>query len=110
MQEENKKLAPGRHGSWKSFIFASICTLPLAIFTFLHLIAANYGMTTLLDNLKFCAAFFAPVFPVAALLSLISSVFAMKQHPKMFPILILYALIAIGHLLTWALILYFGDI
>ena len=84
--------------------------LPLATFTLLHLIAANYGMMTLLDNLKFTAAFLAPVFPIVALLALISAGFALKQHPKMWPILTLYALIAIGHIFTWLLILCVGDI
>jgi uncharacterized membrane protein len=110
MQEENKNSTPGKNGSWMSFIFASICALPLAAFTFLHLIAMNYGMLTLLDNLRFCAAFFAPVFPIAALLALISSGFDLKQHPKMFPILTLYALVAIGHILAWVLILYWGNL
>jgi hypothetical protein len=110
MQEENKSLKSGISGRWKSFIFASLCTLPLATFTFLHLIAANYGILTLLDDLRFCAAFFSPCFPIAGLLALISSGFALKQHPKMAPILILYALIAIGHILTWILILSLGDL
>jgi hypothetical protein len=105
MQEENKNSASGRRGSWKSFIFASLCILPLATFTFLHLTATSQ---TLLDNLKFTAAFLAPVFPIVALLALISAGFALKQHPKMWPILTLYALVAIGHILTWILIFYFG--
>jgi hypothetical protein len=107
MQEENSTL--GKNGSWRSFIFASICTLPLATFTFLRLMAENYGMLTLLDDLRFCAEFFSPLFPIVALLVLISVGFALKQHPKMFPILTLYTLIAVGHILTWFLILYIGD-
>jgi len=106
MQEENKNSTPGKNGSWLSFIFASVCTLPLAAFTLLHFMATSQA---LLDNLRFSAAFFAPVFPIAALLALISSGFALKQHPKMFPILTLYALVAIGHILAWVLILYSGD-
>jgi hypothetical protein len=106
MQEENKNSASGRRGNWKSFIFASLCILPLAAFTLLHLMATS---PVLLDDLRFTAAFFAPVFPIAALLALISSGFALKQHPKMFPILTLYALVAIGHILAWVLILYSGD-
>src|ERR1700722_14239914 len=105
MQEENKNLAPGKNGSWMSFIFASFCTLPLAAFTLLHFMATSQA---LLDKLRFSAAFFAPVFPIAALLVLISSGFALKQHPKIWPILSLYALVAIGHILQWVLIFCFG--
>jgi hypothetical protein len=105
MQEDNKQATTGGHGSWKSFIYASVCVLPLAGFTLLHLLAASQ---VLMDNLKFSAAFFAPVFPVAALLGLIFSGFALKQHPRMFPILTVYALVAIGHLLQWVLIVFFG--
>jgi hypothetical protein len=103
MQEENKNSTPGKNGSWISFIFASICTLPLAAFTLLHLIAAIYGMLTILDNLRFCAAFFSPCFPIAALLGLISIGFALKQHPRMWPILLLYVVISLGHLLWWVI-------
>jgi hypothetical protein len=101
MQEKNKDSTPGKNGSWTSFIFASLCTLPFTVFSLMHLIATSFNMPMLLASLRFYAVIFPLFFAIAALLGLISIGFAIKQQPQMLPILMLYAIIIIGDVLSW---------
>lgn len=101
MQEENKNSTSSEKGSWVSFIFASLCTLPFAVFSFLHLIATNFNMPMLLAFLRFAALGFSPFFAIAALLGFIFIGFALKQQSKLSLILIAYAAIIIIDIISW---------
>jgi nicotinamide riboside transporter PnuC len=101
MQEENRNSTSGVKGSWLSFILATICTLPFVVFSLLHLMATTFNMPMLLAFLRFAAVGFSPFFAIAALIGLISIGFAMKQQPKFWLLLIVYALIILGDIASW---------
>jgi hypothetical protein len=103
VEEENKSLTTGSNGSWIPFILATLTTAPFAENSILYLMAVRFNMPVLLDTLRWWIVLFSPFFLILAILGLIFIGFALKQRPKTWPILILYALTLIGNLFWWVL-------
>jgi len=101
MAEEGKDDSGSKRTGTTSFVLSLLCTLPFAAMLGLFAVAWVFGKPQLLNYLIVPCLFGWPVLVFIAIVGLISIVCALFQHPKLYPLLILCALVIVGFMAFW---------